>query len=353
MMTPKVNGNSIDRLLYLSALPYHNEVARETLAHLLASVTDWDSFLQKVFTHRLPLRFYSFLKRNGASALIAPEEWKKIDRAFRLAQFHVMAHEAELETLLPRLGEAGIDVLLLKGVALLQTVYREKPIRFFSDLDLMIHRETLEDAQAILRDLGYRNYSCSHFPSEWHRRELEPYLNQNAFTWTHPERKINIDLHTEAFGDENPFSLPPDWLWEGARPAKILGARAFLPHPNRFFLHLLLHLAKHIGMRQNFLGWYSDLDEYLRYYEGKIDARFCWQLIEKSPRTSKILEILAFLHSNFSSPLPVEFSRLIQERSVEPFSLQSIFRPGHQLDLSTFNATDWSDRREHFLILLE
>ena len=337
-----------DQLLFLSSLPKEGGVDRETLNRLLFGVKDWNRLLQKAFTHRLPLRLYSFLKRHNAPLVLAPQDWKKIEQTSRLAQFHVIAHEAELETLLPRFHQAGIDVLLLKGAALLQTVYREKPIRFFSDVDLMVHRETLEASQAILQDLGYQKDSHSHFPSEWHRRELEPHLCHNAFAWTQSERKINVDLHTEAFDDQNPFSLPRDWLWEEAEQIPVAEAVAFLPHPNRLFLHLLLHLAKHIGMRQNFLGWFSDLDECLQYFQGEIDGDFCWQAIQSSTRANKILEILAFIHLHFSSDLPQKFQRIIEERRIEPLALESIFTPGSQLDLSTFNEAAWLDRRELF-----
>ncbi len=337
------------QLLFLSALPIDASKS-SALNPLLCQIENWNELVEEAARHRLLPRLYSFLKRNEAQSFLEEDTWKKIRGIYLAEQFHVLALEAELtENLLPHFNRVKIDILLLKGAALNQTVYHTRPIRSFADLDLMIRPEDLKGTEALLSELGYQHSKPTHFPSEWHRQQLEPFLHPNAFEWTHTQKKVSVDLHTEAFDDENPFSLPPHWLWKEARLISISEKSALVPHPNQLFLHLLLHLAKHIGMRQNFLGWYTDLDESLRYFRQEIDGHSCWEILRTGRQANELLEILAFLGLHFDSPLPEIFQAQIREGGVSPFPLQRIFIPGKQLDLLTFNHNYWVDRREHFL----
>ena len=87
---------------------------------MIPAIIDWPAVLQKAARHRLQLRLYSFLKKTGTHEKIEPAAWEKIRLLAHRSQSYVMAHEAELTgTLLSRFNEAGIDVLLLKGAALL------------------------------------------------------------------------------------------------------------------------------------------------------------------------------------------------------------------------------------------
>ena len=330
------------QLLFLSILPFPqscNSNDEAKLCNLLSSIEDWVQLLKKACYHRLQPRLYSFLRRNGAFNLLDVEIWKKIEAAYHQAQFQVMALEGELITqILPSFNEANIQVMLLKGAALLQTVYRENPIRFFVDLDLLIHPEDLSKAQVVLEKLGYRMLRLSHFPSVWHEREIGSRLNRE-FTFVYPQTQIAIDLHTEAF--EPPFfHLNSDWLWSGAAPIDINGNPAFLLGPNHQFVYLLLHLAKHATGGDLCLGWLADLDECLRYYQNEMDGGFCWEILRSSSHAAKILEILAFLESRFASPLPEKFRILVEEKKVAEFSLASIF---------SSKRSEWGDPQKNFL----
>lgn len=352
-----------DQLLYLSAFSSPREAGRSGfqpeasppsvenptyLSLLYLGVKDWGQLLEQASFHRLQPRLYSFLKRNGAPDLLKTEVWGKIESVYRWAQFQVMGLEAELVTrLLPHFNQAGIDTMLLKGAALLQTVYQEKPVRFCIDLDLLIHPENLSKAQTLLGELGYRPNRLSHFPSEWHERELGLMLNRE-FTFSHPQKGIAVDLHTEPFDESPAFRLKPNWLWEEAVPIKMDGAFAFLPEPTRLFIHLLFHLVKHAGSGDPCLGWLADLDECLLFFGEEIDGGFCRTAIQDSPSSSRMLEVLAFLDSYLGSPLPEKLQQMIKTRGVDPLPPPSLLSP-KKSEWALWNDTTWGNRRENFI----
>ncbi len=338
--------NPEDQLLVSCGRPAFDEAV---FSRLCSEVRDWDALLRKAARHRVILRLHAFLKQIGAGGILEPAAWRKIEEVSRLTQFRVMALEAELsETLLPRFNQAGIEPLLLKGLALNRTVYAGKPCRSFKDLDLLIHPNEAGRARSVLEGLGYQEKQDSHFPSRWHERVLSPLLPQNAISFFHAERRVPVDLHLEPFGEDAPVRWEPDWLWKEARPVPVGDSSAWIPHPDRLFLHLLFHLAKHIGRRQNFLGWYLDLDECLRYPGGVGEGDFCRAEIEKQPVAGEAFQILGFLQTHFETPLSFPLKEAIRARRIRPLPLEQLFLPEETLDISTFSDGGWIDRRETF-----
>ncbi len=305
--------NGVNRLLYLCSLR-KEPMEPESLQRSLSEIRDWDAFLHKARAHKLQLRLYSFLKRGGAGSLLAADIWEKIEKEHRWAQAYTLALEGELRTvLLPAFNQAGIDVLLLKGAAFLETVYQNKPLRFFLDLDLMIRGKNFSKAREVLRALGY----CA--------APVYPALDQPHYEFMHPQRNIPVDLHLEPFEAWSAFSLKADWLWENAHPAGTNSSRAFLPEPSRLFLFHLFHLVKHAIAGENVFGWYADLDECLRYFTREIDGRFCRDQIHRSSEILKITETLASLNAYFSTPFPDEFRSLVDD--LKPIPLNKLFAP--------------------------
>ena len=61
----------------------------------------------------------------------------------------------ELKTLLKILKHANIDVVLLKGTALIASVYPDLAFRFMSDIDILIRENDLVKARENLLANGY------------------------------------------------------------------------------------------------------------------------------------------------------------------------------------------------------
>lgn len=342
-MIPSFGLNAPGQLLYLCALRDIPLPAKE-LSELVFQVEDWDVLLRKAAYHRLQPRLYLFLKRNGARAFLKVETWRKIERTYFQAQAYTLALKGELiHVLLPQFNESGIDVLLLKGAALMQTVYKENPVRYFVDLDLLVRKKDFLRVQTLLEQKGYEMRSV--FPGSRHRLKGFPQEHRVPLEFVHPERGIHVDLHSQFFEPWSSFHLDSEDFWETAQPIFVEGIRTLIPNENIFFVHLLLHTLKHAKHNEHILGWYLDLDEYLRYFNGQIKEEVYSKAIDRmAPHTLELLKIFSFIQLHFGSPLPDSIASLLRNKKIGPPPLKSIFDPPSQAELITVDFRESSER---------
>jgi glycosyltransferase involved in cell wall biosynthesis len=132
--------------------------------------------------------------------------------------------------------KADIAAILLKGPSIADWLYAEDSARYYGDVDLLVAPEDWEDAQAVLRGLGFaddlgplghpRMESLTSYP--WIRGSMD-----------------NVDLHCSLWGIE----ASPEVVWEtlsahterqrvGRREVSVLA-----PGPRA--LHICLHAAQH------------------------------------------------------------------------------------------------------------
>ena len=64
----------------------------------------------------------------------------------------------ELKDVLSSLVDRGVEVIVLKGAALVRNLYPDLGLRPMRDIDLLIHRKELPQAIEILYDLGYQRH---------------------------------------------------------------------------------------------------------------------------------------------------------------------------------------------------
>jgi len=107
------------------------------------------------------------------------------------------------------LAAGGIRFVIFKGMALVEQVYGDLSLRAFHDCDILVERDRLEAAHAILKDLGY---SLGIYPT------LQEYLvrGKPGIDLRHSNGSM-IDLHWAIQGYEMPPS-DPEIIWSRCRP---------------------------------------------------------------------------------------------------------------------------------------
>jgi hypothetical protein len=112
---------------------------------------------------------------------------KKIDSYYKHASAMTMFMDAEGSLVLRRLHAANINVTVLKGFALANTLYNHPALRPRTDIDILIHPRDKEAIKGIFQSLGYYN------PRGW-----EPKSIINQFSMKKPLSKgLNVlfDIH--------------------------------------------------------------------------------------------------------------------------------------------------------------
>ena len=147
-----------------------------------------------------------------------------------------------LAELLEACVAVNLDLIVLKGAALAETVYPRPSLRFFGDLDVLVRGADCDRARAVLEGLGYTPDAL-----QWEEMVQGRYCQTNFFK--HPERgAVVAELHTELLN--NPFffgrvKFDAEGTWERARRVTLAGEEAWVLGPEDQLLHLCLHLACH------------------------------------------------------------------------------------------------------------
>jgi hypothetical protein len=149
--------------------------------------------------------------------------------------------DAAAVTALDALNAAGVDALLLKGVALARTLYRSDEHRGYYDVDLLVAPVDLAAAGGALAGLGYTNVSESRGIDD-----LAGILHAEVWSRLVPDfGNLLIDLHWRLDGCE----AAPEIAWNALRARRAFieldGHRVPTLDHSGLALHLALHTAQH------------------------------------------------------------------------------------------------------------
>lgn len=182
-------------------------------------------------------------------------------RSLRIHTAMHLTQAAEAAGLTARLGKAGIESIVLKGIALSHTLYAPNPQwRSASDIDILIAEQNLLEADRLLRSAGYvRVLPQEDLPVAG----LDMLLHlANVFNYVSPASGMLIELHHRP-------TLNPHWLTASfdelhaesmiietdSGPVRGLAGPLLLAY-------LCWHALGHIGYR---LKWFCDIGLALRH----------------------------------------------------------------------------------------
>jgi len=140
-----------------------------------------------------------------------------------------LAQGLALAEVLEAIGRAGIPAAVLRGLRVVEWIYKDAGARPFEDHDLLVRTADAGVAAGVLRRLGFE--------------AAAPGLFRRA--------SVAIDLHTEPLGaGRRPerarlFPIDTDTLFRDARPGWVSGGPVMLLRDEDDALLLALHVVKH------------------------------------------------------------------------------------------------------------
>ncbi len=149
--------------------------------------------------------------------------------AINLRRFYALA------PVLEGLSRAGVPVIVLKGAYLATAVYSSIALRVMGDIDILVAREHLEQADAILTEKGFQ------------RREFgsTPPAELNEFHYLEPSSHTLLEVHWELLPPDYPFQLDRRGMMADAVPATIAGTEVRVFAPEDQLIHLGAHATIH------------------------------------------------------------------------------------------------------------
>jgi hypothetical protein len=180
-----------------------------------------------------------------------------------------LAQGLALCEVLERLDRTGIPVSVMRGLRVIEWIYKDAGARPFEDHDLLIRPQDDSGARSVLTDLGFA--------------EAAPGLFRRA--------TISIDLHTDPLGARRRpsrarlFPIDMEALFRDAEPGWVAGGPALLLIPEDDVLLMALHVVKHSFDR---LVRTADLAHLL----AERATALCWEAVREKAERCRALRIL-------------------------------------------------------------
>ncbi|OCQ98736.1 hypothetical protein BCD64_22025 [Nostoc sp. MBR 210] len=233
----------------------------------------------------------------------------------------------ELIRLLQDFHRHQIPVLPYKGLTLAVALYGSYALRYFSDLDILIHPDYLVAAKALLIQHGYETLAVDNIQERmniWSDSERD-FLLQN--------KDVAIDLHWRLTPRFFALEIPFDQLWERRQLVNLLDTDVATLSPEDLLLVLCVHGAKECWSQ---LKWICDIAELLQTYK-----HLDWQTVEERSQIlhchRMLLLGLKLAQDLLQAPIPQSLqTAIIQDTCLPELSQQVISRLfSHPMPLST------------------
>ncbi|MBN1992564.1 MAG: nucleotidyltransferase family protein [Anaerolineae bacterium] len=285
-------------LLALCARAQGHPIQYEQLKQQAPALTDseWAALPAQAESHGLAPLFYAHLPAAGVPMPAAARQQLQ-GRAMQHSHANRVRAKA-LAEVLAAFQAAGIDALVLKGMALAHLVYPEPGLRVMRDVDVLVSRSQARQAQALLAEMGFNAPPPGHNLPAKHlavaQRQVEGLL-------------VSLELHHNLY-TEGTSTTELEALRPAAIPFTLENVTAYTLGHEEMLAHLYRHLrvSMHIlpGLDVLRLIWIADLVSLAEGCAKQID----WERV--APQTRYALAACHWL-----TPLSGE---LLQTASLNP-----------------------------------
>lgn len=198
------------------------------------------------------------------------------------------------------LRAAGLEVLALKGAALMASAYRDEGARPMGDVDLVVAAERVPDAVAALIAAGFTSKD---------ERPVELLAVRHSIAFSRAEKQ-EVDLHRGMLW--HPL-LDRDF-WQGSIEAEVAGVRARILNPSDQLLHVCAHGAAWNPIPP--IRWAADAYKVIEAAGERIDWERVVAMAVRGRLTLPMRDALACLAEDLEAAVPEPARRALAEARV-------------------------------------
>lgn len=307
---------------------------------------DWEQLWQIANRERVVPLLYRATRRMAD----LPDWWQERCRAeYQKTGILNTLRFRELSALLADLRLAGLKIIVLKGVALVELIYGNPALRPMVDLDLLIHKDDVRQAIDIFAGRGYRVHGHEIAIGSTLAYENEVALRKETLHgW-------QIELHWGLF--DSPYyqsHLPEDEWWRTSIALTINGEPAFCLSPEWTLIHLCGHLTFH--HHGEGLLWWHDLAALLQMYESEINWDYVITQVQAADVVLPLKEILPRLETEWGVSIAPEITARLQGTMPKPEEIEMNrvlagrgLSPGQRMLIDVRGFRSWHERFRFFV----
>lgn len=217
---------------------------------------------------------FLFLYLKAWKKIVPTGVWEKVEKEYYETLIHNLLIQRKISPLLDSLDRQSIQIILLKGIVLSETIYASPGLRPMTDVDILIREKELLRANRILNNFGF--FARNGNPLTAKRKGITPLT-----TYDYRNEHISLHIHQHPVNASVPnFSyiskIDIERIFRYALPLEIAGGCVLAPGPE----HLIILLCEH-GMRVRHslskLIFFADIAAAIYSYRSRIDWSFMTQ----------------------------------------------------------------------------
>jgi hypothetical protein len=277
---------------------------RDVLVAAARELEDSESLLTAIEAQQVGPLLHRMI---GDAGILSPLVANAVRESYHRTARRTLLRFDELAACLRALGAVGVPVVVLKGAALIETLYDNIALRPMGDVDLLVRRSDLATTHRTLAGLGYALAGM-----ETHPGALIEY--ENELTFHKPgHRDTYMDVHWSLF--DSPYyqaRIAMDWFWDTAQPATIAGVPALVLGPEALTIHLCGHLALH-HMATGLL-WWHDISAVLKHHRHEMDWPLLLSRITDYGLLPPVRLVLTRAVEEWAAPVPLDVLGALRDR---------------------------------------
>jgi putative nucleotidyltransferase-like protein len=245
-----------------------------------------------------------------AADLLAPRQDPDVTETLRHLRRSSAVLQLSRDDLVRCLRASGIEPVVLKGAAVMDTLYREPVERDLDDLDILVSEPDVARAATALAEAGYAADPALPSPEAYRRHHFHLPLQHRG--------RPMVEVHWALSRPFSPFQLPAERVLAGAVVAPHPADLAMrVPRPEHLILHIVLQNLQESFSR---LSRVVDLDRIATSCPG-LD----WDLLTREARDGDLGPAaslsLQLAKRVFGSPIPEAVIRDLRPSRLARFHL--------------------------------
>ena len=235
---------------------------------------DWNIFLKKARNEGVSPLVFSRLPGLAEHYDIPEYVAEELKKDYYLSATKNALIFEELKKVLGLFNQSKLQIIVMKGAALAETIYGNLALRPMSDIDLLVKKEDLHQVDELLKKLGYSPADRSVDDVDFTSTYLTTLDYRNSAK-NSPSFHIHWHFVNSTIPNESYINhIKMDDIWQDAVKTNIADIETWVMSPH----HLIIHLSEHalrVTHSLSKLSYFCDIDKAINYYGKDLD----WNLL--------------------------------------------------------------------------
>jgi hypothetical protein len=273
---------------------------------ILLGDLDWDYIFRISTVHGISGFLYnnlSLCKNKDRIPVSITEKLKK--EYFRTAYANLILVK-EYASIVQHFNRSGVEIMPLKGLAYLNTLYNNTGLRPCADIDILVRKNDLQKARQLLHDIAYLAQE-EHLGKKHHHFHSSFWCHKGGMT-------IVVELHWHIDFPNSPFKINIDDFWKRASRIDDGTKTYYIPSLEDTILLNSFHLGRDISRGVNEIlpiKNFIDLAEIINRYNNEIN----WETIQQAAADYNIARtvfvVLLLLEKLLSVSMPINLMDIL------------------------------------------